>query len=745
MIGRTLRHYLVTERLGQGGMGEVWKARDTILDRDVAIKVLPADDRNAAARKERFFREAKAASALNHPSIITIYEINSHQGIDFIAMEYVRGRTLADVLREGPLSIDLVMRYASQTAEAVGRAHVAGIVHRDLKPGNIMVNEDGLVKVLDFGLAKVGRPLSADTSQRDAVETQMALTRAGTTVGTVGYMSPEQAIGDEVDARSDVFSFGVILYQMLAGVLPFPAESRLDALRKLHFLEPRPLVTLRPDVPPTIAAIAARALAKQPADRYANLAPVAVALRDATTSIASGVNSTSDHRIAIEQKGVGALVMSRRAILAGTAAVLIVAAAAAMFWRSRATPVPSATSAEPTAVNDTAPPYELTRAAALLLERPDREGNIDRAAALLERALSQDKNHALAHAHLSDAYLRKHQANPDAQLLELARETAQRAIALNTDLAVAHQALGFVQLESGEYDEAAPEFRRAADLDPLNPLPHLGLGLLFAAQNQDAQAQVAFEKAILLAPQQWRPPSELGQHFYRRARYAEAATQWEAALKITPDNATVLKNLGAAYYMLGRFDEAASTFQRALEINPTAATYTNLGTIRFFQGRFADAVPAFEKAVELGANRYQFWGNLGDALRWAPGRRGEAPATYRRASGLIKLEIAKKPEDPDLRTRHALFLIKMGDSTAALNEIEGLADRAPLTPQHLYRLTVVYELAGDRRRALELLEDALKAGYPLKEVQSEPELIALRADARYHRLIDTIASASPRP
>ena len=248
MIGRTLRQYLITGRIGAGGMGEVWLARDTTLERDVALKVLPAGDTDAVLRKERFFREARAASALNHPNIITIYEINSDQGIDFIAMEYVEGRTLGAMLQEGPMAIDLVQRYAMQIAEAVGRAHRAGIVHRDLKPGNIMVTNDGLVKVLDFGLAKVSHP--SDASAATDMATQMALTRAGTTVGTLGYMSPEQAIGDNVDARSDVFSFGVILYEMLAGRLPFAGKTLSDVLHQLHFSEPPSLESLRPDVPP---------------------------------------------------------------------------------------------------------------------------------------------------------------------------------------------------------------------------------------------------------------------------------------------------------------------------------------------------------------------------------------------------------------------------------------------------------------------------------------------------------------
>src|SRR5687768_13295194 len=290
MIGQHLRQYLVTASLGRGGMGEVWLARDTTLERDVAIKTLPAGrgphdadsassgggDADADVRKARFFREARAASALNHPNIITIYEINSDQGVDFIAMEYVDGRTLADMLQHGPLEFDQVHRFAHQIAEAVGRAHRAGIVHRDLKPRNIMVTNDGLVKVLDFGLAKITHAADADNAA-----TQAALTRSGTTVGTLGYMSPEQAIGDAVDPRSDVFSFGVILYEMLTGRLPFSGKTMSDVLRQLHFAEPPSVESLRADIPSTLRNVVTKALQKRPEDRFSNLSEVAGPLSSA--------------------------------------------------------------------------------------------------------------------------------------------------------------------------------------------------------------------------------------------------------------------------------------------------------------------------------------------------------------------------------------------------------------------------------------------------------------------------------
>jgi serine/threonine-protein kinase len=313
---------------------------------------------------------------------------------------------------------------------------------------------------------------------------------------------------------------------------------------------------------------------------------------------------------------------------------------------------------------------------------------------------------------------------------------------LNPDLGAAHVALGRAHREAGEIVQAVGEFTRAIELDPVNPLPHLGLASAFAAQNQDAKAEDEFRIAIARGANVWRTHLGYGQFLYGRGRYAEAASEWETSRDITPDNVMVFRNLGAAYYQLGRYEEAASAFQRALEIQPEAPLYTNLGTLRFFQGRYAESVTAFEKAVELGANAYINWGNLGDGLRWAPGRRGEAAAAYRRASDLIEKQIALKPQDFDLLTRHAVLLVKMGEREPALKEVAAVATAPKLAPPILYRLTTVYELAGDRVRALTTLEQALRGGYPAKEIDNDPEFTELRADARYHRLIDALTHAA---
>ena len=380
-------------------------------------------------------------------------------------------------------------------------------------------------------------------------------------------------------------------------------------------------------------------------------------------------------------------------------------------------------------------PYELTQRAAQVLQHHDRPANVDTAIRTLEQALKLDQRYAPAHAYLADAYRRKNAANPDPQWMRLAAEGARRALELNPDLALGHTAQGFVDFDGGRFADAETRWRRAIELDPLNPMPYVGLGVGYAAQRRDEEAEAALQEAVKRRGSDWRPDSELASFYFRRGRYSDAAATWEAARALAADNAIVWRNLGAAYFQLGRYEDAAGAFQRSLEITPTAATYTNLGTLRFYQGRYNDAVPAFEKAVALGANRSLYWGNLADAYRWAPGRRSESIDAYSRAIALLREEVTKQPAAFELRSRLATYLVKADQPKAALEIIGDIERESKLPPQVLMHLTMIHELAGNRERALQRLQQALKAGFPAKELANEPELTALRADPRYHRVI----------
>jgi serine/threonine protein kinase len=265
--GTKLGRYEIKSQLGAGGMGEVYLAQDTKLDRKVALKILPADVAAHQDRMKRFVQEAKSASALNHPNIITIYEIEQIDSVNFIATEFIDGETLRQRLKNGPLKLGEVLDVAAQIASALSAAHAAGIVHRDIKPENIMLRRDGIVKVLDFGLAKLTERVSPDSVDTEAPTSLK--TDPGTVLGTAAYMSPELARGLEVDARTDIFSFGVLIYEMIAGRLPFEGSNTNEILASiLSDKEPSPLARYAREVPAELERIVSKALRKNRDERY---------------------------------------------------------------------------------------------------------------------------------------------------------------------------------------------------------------------------------------------------------------------------------------------------------------------------------------------------------------------------------------------------------------------------------------------------------------------------------------------
>jgi TolB-like protein/tRNA A-37 threonylcarbamoyl transferase component Bud32/TolA-binding protein len=273
MIGKTIAHYRILEKLGEGGMGVVYRAEDTMLKRAVALKFLPSELTRDPEAKARFINEAQAAAALSHPNICTIHEINEQDEKSFIVMELVEGQRLKDRIEQGPLPIDDVISIAVQVGEGLREAHEKGIVHRDIKPGNIMFTSRGQVKILDFGLARLGA--------------HSKLTRADTTLGTASYMSPEQASGKEVDRRTDIWSLGVVLYEMITGQRPFTGDYEAAVVHSILNDEPEPLTSRRSNVPMDLERIVGKALAKNPAERYPHVEDMLVdlrALRSATQS-----------------------------------------------------------------------------------------------------------------------------------------------------------------------------------------------------------------------------------------------------------------------------------------------------------------------------------------------------------------------------------------------------------------------------------------------------------------------------
>src|SRR5438445_6148555 len=289
MIGQTLGNYKITTKLGAGGQGTVYKATDQKLGRTVVVKVLPAELTVKETNLKRFEREARLASALDHPNICTIFDMDEAEGLHFISMQYVEGKNVRQLVNGRPLELESALRIAIQVADALVAAHARGIIHRDIKSGNVMVTDAGQVKVLDFGLAKL---LYEEEAQATGIH-RTELTEVGVPYGTATYAAPEQARGDRVDARADIFSTGVLLYEMLAGTWPFRGKTTVDVRHAVIHDQPKPLAEVRPGpTPARLQQILDKAMAKDPRDRYQKISELRDELKKVLQEVSSGPDAS---------------------------------------------------------------------------------------------------------------------------------------------------------------------------------------------------------------------------------------------------------------------------------------------------------------------------------------------------------------------------------------------------------------------------------------------------------------------
>ena len=747
MIGRTLSHYELVEKIGAGGMGEVYRARDTLLERYVAVKVLPAELSENPRLRRRFLREARSASALNHRGIITIHDVVSSEGADHIIMELVDGESLDRRVPEGGLPEEKALDYAIQTADALAAAHKAGIIHRDLKPGNVMITADDQVKVLDFGLAKIEEP-PLDSMVPTAVD-NAPLTRVGAVLGTLEFMSPEQAMGEPADARSDIFSFGILLYFLLTGQRPFRGKSAVSLAHALAYHQPTALRDLRAGLSPQLQTVVERLLQKKPENRFQSMTEVAATLRElrrpsAAPSAAGGPLPAPAPSSQLPAPASRRL-KGRMLVPAAAAALLLalLAVVLAPSLRQAALGLFGGAAPAPAGTDDERAPFGLLDSGFSRLTRYDREGNIDGAIAEFQRILAEDEDDAAALAGLARAYwIDSFSGSKDKVRLEQALAVAERAVASNDLLVLARASRGLVYQELGRLDEARADFERALALQPADPASLYGLGRVQEASGEVEAAEASYRQAIAARPEGWEYYARLGTLLHAQARYEEAEEVLKAGVAAVPDNARNHRNLGVVHYMQGELDQAASAFQKALQIEPDSWLYSNLGTIQFAQGLYPLAVSAFERAIETGgANSYPVWGNLADAYRWTPDNQEKAREAYQRALQLLEERLAATPEDPTLGSRKALYLAKRGDLREAVAEIERLERLETLDGGAWYRLGVANEIAGRRPAALDCLERALEAGYSKSDLESDPELLELRQDPSYHRRVSRLSAA----
>ncbi|MEM6797144.1 MAG: protein kinase, partial [Acidobacteriota bacterium] len=616
---RSIGPYRVLGTLGRGGMGEVLRGWDDRLGRPVALKRIQEDAGDPGRARLRFRREAKVAARLSHQGIVQVYDWVEAEGRDWLVMELVEGRALAEILQQAPLEPLRVIRLARQIAEALSVAHGAGLVHRDLKPDNVMVvaetgSQEGetatleSVKILDFGIAKRLRPQEGGTAVTEASLAEASLTEAGSIVGTVAWMSPEQALGWPVDGRSDLFALGILLYEMLSGRSPFRGASSVETLSRICTLRHAPLAELAPQAPGALADLVDRLLAKEPAHRPESARAVVdeLLLLDPKAAISSAHGPAAAGPSAAarpdREATAGALAGSPTAVepsadltvvepalrgdreapperessarrpALGALALALVALAAVFvsqsgFFRDSGSARPAGAPEVEGRGERTLTVRDRLRRGAALLERYDLEGHIARATEEFQRALALEPDSAPALVGLARAYWLDFLAGSlDAQRLVQARAAAERAVEQGEYLASARVVRGLVAVDEGELEKARADFAKALELEPLNAEARYGLARLRRAEG-DLKAAISELLPLLECEDgaaggvSWHHLTFLGTLHFQGGQYQEAEDLFTRSLGRAPDNFMVLRNLGAAHYMQSELGEAASAFQ----------------------------------------------------------------------------------------------------------------------------------------------------------------------------------------
>jgi tetratricopeptide (TPR) repeat protein/predicted Ser/Thr protein kinase len=822
--GDTIARYRVLAQIGKGGMGVVYRAEDTRLRRPVALKFLPdsVDD----ARKHRFINEARAAALARHPNICPIYDIEDADGEIFIVMALIEGETLSRRIARGPIPPGEAAAIAAQVAAGLACAHDQGIVHRDIKSSNIMIDGSGHVSIMDFGLA-----LAPDA---------MRLTSEGSSIGTPDYMSPEQSQGREVDRRTDLWSLGVVLFEMLTGALPFRREHRAALIHAI-LNDPIPEMAA---IPESLQRVVRKALARDPKDRWPSANAMLRALKNEPESAVSDDEPT--------RTILGTALPQRRRRWPAIAALFVLLAAAGFGvyrFRNAAPPIPAekhiaiipmgvdaasaagygiddaltaALSSQPhvTVVSsselrrtsiqtveaarkyhganlaltwsarpagdtvelamvlvdaaggrslahrtlvydpkaplvsrdeavsqvfrmlDLPPPPVAARAPGPAapeayssylegrgyLARYDLAPNIDKSIAAFLKATSQDANYALAYAGLSEAYWRKARATKDRKWMMLAAQNAEHSARLDPDLVMAHTILGAVYRDSGSEDQAIPEFQRALALSPQNAEAARQLAELYTTMGKFDEAESLYLRSTQARPTDWYGHLLLGLFYKNRQRYEEATASLNTAKSLAPDNDIVRYNLGAVYRAYGRYNEAIVELREALRIRSNPTFYAALGGVYFYQHHFAEAVAALETAIDLDPEKYWYWGNLGIYSKWAPGNEGKTTAALKRAIELAAKDAEADKTNYSLRASLAEYRARLGDSKAALAELDSipLSAQPALTP----RIAIVYELTGQHQRAVAVVRRNIKAAASLNQIKDDPDLAAVWQDVR---------------
>lgn len=697
------KHYRLRATLGEGGFGQVFEAWDSKLCREVAIKRLKQVPLGGSAS---LVKEARMAASVQHPAFVKIYAIEDEGDSQSIVMELVRGQTLKKILANGPLEVSAALDIVRQIAQAMAKAHALGLIHGDLKPSNIMRDEDGNVRILDFGLA---------TQTDVAATTTMSMIDPQ---GTIAYMASERINGGANTPRTDVYALGVILYELLTGARPFatlqglPLAAALVQSTSAQWDFP---AAISPAMRALIEAMTARDPARRPPDMKFLLGTL-----DAPSGAEPFQNSGLRIASVVKQWLSSKLLLLAMPLLAITFYGL-------WQWRTDGF-------ALPVILSGFSASQEMSSGLSAL-RLHDRPSMLDQADAHFSRILEYDTNNAAAVAGLSIVFSRRHASDAqDEVLLKKALAGAQHALQLNDQLALAHAAHGIALERDGKSDAAVAALTRALALEPSNFFALVATVKAHMRLRQYDLARQLAARAQAMHPNERSFADLIGQSFYEQGDYAAAEKSFRQSLLWQPDAVFAYANLSAVLQRQGRIDDALQVLQQGLQVRPNALLYGNLGNLLFTRGDYLGAATAFENAVSPvkgNPGSYLAWANLADALLWIPGRKSDAGKAYERARQLLALRLERAPNDASLLSRMGLYLARSGDQAGTKKLMERAISIAPKSLDVHFRAGLAYELTGNRSLAIEEIVKARTLGFPVKLIESEPDLVALRRDPAF--------------